>query len=86
MTVTESETPQIIPIQISLSDVWLGADVYCAVSGTAQNGVAYNAPWSGSSFYVPFNEYDGGTYGYDFSITSGVNISFAANAHCDFDQ
>ena len=78
LTLTESENPQNIPIEISLSDVWLDTPVYCTVSGTAQNGGAYNAPWSGNSFSIDLSpDFGGEDLSADFSITTGANISSA---------
>jgi RHS repeat-associated protein len=68
-SVTESETPQNIPIQFSVSNLWLDTTVYFNVSGTAQNGGAYSAPWSGNSGSVML------TGNGSIPVTSGGNIS-----------
>ena len=76
LTLTESEIPQSIPVEISLSDVWFDSTVYCTVSGSAQNGGAYYAPWSGNSFSIDLTpDFGGDTLYADIPVTTANNIS-----------
>jgi len=72
---TESETPQSSTIEIALSQVWVDTYANCNVGGSAQNGLAYSAPWSGNSFYVYFPASSGATLYADIPVSTYQNIS-----------
>ncbi len=72
-TLTESETPQSADIQISISDCQLTTTVGYTVTGTAQNGGAYEASWGDNSITFP-DFGDAGTYDSDITVTTANNI------------